>query len=137
MKVLIIVHDGESLSDNQQLAMARAIRKSTSCHVCQMEQMDFDIVTPVQVTENEEEKAYKEAFKVIDLNFRDAIRKKVPLLLAIDILKYTSKHKEDNPVSIACDVICRAKKTQEFYTLAEEYGLNRDQISAIISAIKD
>ena len=136
MKVLIIVHDGENLSDSQQLAMARAIRKSTNCNICQIEQMQFEAQSPVN-EEDEQRKACKEAFKVIELNFRDTIRKKNSLLLAVEIVKYISKHKEDNPVTVACDVICRAEKTHDFYILASEYGLSRDQISAIMSAIKD
>lgn len=135
MKVVLIVHNGGALTESQQTTIARSMRNLTNCDVCTIEEVDFGISNTS--CENEEKKALKEAFKTIDLHFRNVIRQRSPLLLAVEIVKYISKHKEDSPVSVACDVICRAQKHQEFYYMANEFGINKEQVSAIMSAVKD
>lgn len=138
MRILIIAHNGENLSDVEQKKLCEFVHRLTQCSVCAADELNFTEAQTIKcITEDDETKACKEAFKVIELNFRDSIRRNDSLILAVEIVKNISKNGPECPVAVACEVICKAKKNNKFYALAKTYGLSPTLIEGIVHAIRD
>lgn len=137
-RIIVILHDGKELSDEQLNRLAATLGNMTTVSFVQVSDCStFNIpqVEPVLQEETSEIEAVKEAFKEIELEFRRQIRSRNSINLAVAITAQLSKKGgKESKLGVAVEVIVRANKDSVFYNIANCYGITPDMVEAIITA---
>lgn len=137
-RIIVILHDGKELSDEQLNRLAATLGNMTTVSFVQVSDCStFNIpqVEPEPQPISSEFEAVKAAFQEIELECRREIRTRNPINLAVAITaKLSKKGGKESKLGVAVDVIVRATKDSVFYNVANCYNITPNMVDAIITA---